>query len=157
MNGLLQQQPTEQTPPQEEEYPLEEDEAYQKATKWVYEQLYKGEFGEKIAKIVRAMPEPNGALADVTYRLTEKADEITGSNIAEENLIPLGVFVLEEVLEVAEAAGKEIDEAGVSKIFKKIILTWLRESGVDTQQMEQAFSQVDDNEFAKLARSENNG
>jgi hypothetical protein len=165
MEGLLGQQAQGQQPPRQqggpipaedvmddqEEVPEEQDQALIAAYQWVHSQLYQGPVGEQIAEVVGSMPNPVAALSDISYKLTQAADTQTQGQIAEENLVPLAVFVMNEVLEMAEKAGATVSSADVSKIFKKMIITYLKDNGMDTTQIEQAMAAVDDNEFAAMA------
>lgn len=161
MNGILSQQPAAQEEPQaqpepeqmEEEVPESDDPALLEAYKWVHNKLYSEDFGDRIADAVKSLDGIETTLANIAYKLTQGADTATQGNIAEENLVPLGVFVLNEVFEIAEASGAQIGPDAVNRAFKTLILTWLQDNGHDTAEMEQAMSQVDDEQFAQVTNS----
>lgn len=160
MNGILSQQPAQQEPmPQqaeegmEEEVPESEDPALMEAYKWVHNKLYAEGMSDKIAEVVKSLDGIDTTLANIAYKLTQGADTATQGNIAEENLVPLGVFVLNEVFEIAEASGAQIGPESVNNAFKKLILVWLQDNGHDTAQMEQAMSQVGDEQFSQVTNA----
>lgn len=160
MEGLIQQPQAEQQPaaqpqaeqPQgmEQDTPIEQDQAYQEGTKFVNDELYGGQTGDDIARAIEGNKNPEDILAFLTLQLVVKADEVTGGNMAEENYIPFAADVLEEVAEVAEAAGVEVDEVMIGNIFKKMIINWLKDNGVDTTQIEQSMSQISDEDYKQV-------
>jgi len=159
MSGILSQGQPQQAPqaqPQqgpdmEEEVPESEDQALMAAYEWVHNKLYSEGVGDKISEVAKSLEGIDGTLANIAYKLTQGADTATDGNIAEENLVPLGVFVLNEVFEIAEASGAKIGPESVNSAFKQLIILWLQDNGQDTAQIEQAMSAVGDEQFAQVA------
>jgi hypothetical protein len=162
MSGILSQGQAEPAPqaqqqqePQEsgleEEVPESEDQALMAAYQWVHNKLYAEGVGDKISEVAKSLEGIEGTLANIAYKLAQGADTATDGNIAEENLVPLGVFVLNEVFEIAEASGAKVGPEAVNSAFKKLIVLWLQDNGQDTTQLEQAMDQVGDADFAQVA------
>ena len=154
MQGLL-QQPTEQPA----EQPVEDggpdgfgDPALTKSIEYVGERLYSEEIGAEIAAAFDSSPTDNpDAIALIAYKLTQKADEASGGEIAEENLSLLGMLTLNEVLTVAEAAGMPIDPETGAKAMKRMVVMFAADNGIPIEQIQKAFSQVNESELSLAA------
>jgi hypothetical protein len=154
MQGLL-QQPTEQPA----EQPVEDggpdgfgDPALTKSIEYVGERLYSEEVGTEIAAAFDASPTDNpDAIALIAYKLTQKADEASGGEIAEENLSLLGMLTLNEVLTVAEAAGMPIKPETGAKAMKRMVVMFAADNGIPIEQIQEAFSQVSESELSLAA------
>lgn len=158
MQGILsQQQPQEQqqATPQEPEMAEEQeaeagdDPALLEAYKWVHTKLYSEEFGARISDAIKSQQGSAKLLANIAYKLAQGADTATGGNIAEENLVALGIFTLNEVYEIAEASGGQVDAAALNEAFKAMVVMWLQDQGQDTSQIEQAMNAVPSDGFAQ--------
>ena len=151
--------------PQEEQMPqdpmMEEDDgidpdsdpALQSAFDFLLERLYGDEgLAESIAETLgsggRAAPR---IYASAALKLAQSADQHTNGEIAEENLAMLGMFCLNEVFEIAEAAGIPAKATDISAAFKQMIVMYMSEQGVPVEEVTKAFSQVRDEDFAQFA------
>lgn len=134
--------------------PDESNPAFQQALTFAYEALYKAEAAKDVAKQLKAAPTLADGMADVAYNITQIIDERTDGQVPDEMLMPLAMQVLEEVGEIADAAGLDPKPEDVATSFKTMILRYLGEQGVDTTQLQQAMDQVDPSDFRKLAEAQ---
>ncbi|MEE4110546.1 MAG: hypothetical protein V2I24_14440, partial [Halieaceae bacterium] len=94
----------------------EADPGFQAASAFVMQKLYEEGAAEKVARAVRAAEDPMIMVADIAYRAVDEADAAANPPMMEENLVPLAVFTLSELWEVAAAALQqdEVDPALVA-------------------------------------------
>lgn len=130
----------------------ESNPAFQQALTFAYEALYKNEAAKDVAKQLKAAPSLADGMADVAYNITQIIDERTDGQVPDELLMPLAMQVLEEVGEVADAAGLSPQPEDIAGAFKTMILRYLGEQGVDTTQLQQAMDQVDPSVFRQAAQ-----
>jgi hypothetical protein len=132
----------------------EADPGFQAASAFVMQKLYEEGAAEKVARAVRAADDPMTTVADIAYRAVDEADAAANPPMMEENLVPLAVFTLSELWEVAAAAMKqdEVDPALVAGSFKIITLRFLQETGADTSELQQAFDQVPPDAIRQASR-----
>ena len=129
----------------------EADENFVKAVNFARKQLYQTGADEAIHKMVKSGSKSIDSLAMMAYDLAAKADQVTGGMVMDENLVALGMYILDEVLEVAEASGLEIDDAGIASAFKQMLIRFLQEQGIDTKNLEEAFNKMSAEDFRKIA------
>ena len=128
------------------------DPALSKAMDYVGERLYSEDVGEQIARSFDNSPTANpDAIAVIAYKLTQKADEASGGEVAEENLSVLGMLTLNEVLTVAEAAGMPIKPETAVTAMKRMIIMFASDNGIPAEQLQDAFAQVDDAQVSQAA------
>ena len=128
------------------------DPALTKAIEYIGQRLYSEEMGNEIAKAFDDSPVANAeGIAIIAYKLAQKADEETGGEIEEENLSVLGMLTLNEVLTVAEAAGMPINGETAAKAMKRMVMMFAANNGIPAEQLQEAFSQVDDGQLAQAA------
>lgn len=120
---------------------------FQQALAYAYEVLYKGEAAKDVAKQLKAAPSVADGMADVAYNITSIVDERTNGEIPAELIGVMGMRILEEVAEIADAAGLSPTAEDVGGAFKTMLLRYLGEQGVDTSQLQQAMDQVDPSVF----------
>lgn len=159
MNGLIQQaQAPQQMPPQAEQEAPEADENdpnFQQAMQFAMEVLYSKGEAKNVATTLQAKGnDPAQALADTAYEITSVVDERTEGRVPDELLVLLASRILEEVADIAEAAGFKLQPADIAEALKQMILRFLGEQGVDTTQLQAAMDQVDPAEFNKLAEAQ---
>lgn len=130
----------------------ENNPAFQQALTFAYEALYKNEAAKDVAKQLKSAQSLADGMADVAYNITQIIDERTDGQVPDELLMPLAMQVLEEVGEVAEAAGLSPQPEDVAGAFKNMILRYMGEQGVDTTQLQQAMDQVDPAVFREAAQ-----
>lgn len=143
------EQPTEEGPEPDESNP-----AFQQALNFAYEVMYGNEAAKDIAKQLKAAPSVSEGMADIAYNITQIIDERTDGQVPDELLIPLAMNVLEEIGEIADAAGMAPQPEDVAGAFKTMILRYLGEQGIDTSQLQQAMDQIDPSVFRKAAEEE---
>ena len=119
----------------------ESDPNYQAAMQFVAEALYKNDAAQSIAAQLRASDDKVQVLADVAYDVVEVAAEKLDGALPEELYLPLAATVIEEVSDIAEAAGIEYQDADYAEALKRIVLRFLGEMGQDTTQLQAAFDQ----------------
>lgn len=129
----------------------EDSPIFQKAMTLAYEALYKNEAAKDVAKQLKAAQGISDGMADVAYNITSVVDERTDGEIPDELIAPVAMAVLQEVSEIAEAAGLDPQPEDIATAFKTMILRYLGEQGIDTTQLQQAMDQVDPSEFRKAA------
>lgn len=158
MAGLIQNQMADQgMPPQEapESEVSENDPNFQAAIQYAMQVLYEKGAAKDIAAQVRAAQgNPVEGIADIAYEITSVVDEKTEGAVPDELLVPLAMQILEEVVEISEAAGIKLAPADVAGAFKQMILRYLGEQGVDTTELQQAMDQVDPSVFEQAQAEE---
>ena len=126
---------------------------YKAALTLAYEALYKGEAAKDVAKQLKAAPSPAQGMADVTYNITQVVNDRVNDAVPDELLGVLAMNILEQVGEIAEAAGLNPQPEDIAEAFKTMLLRFLDEQGVDTTQLKQAMDQVDPSVFRQAANS----
>lgn len=130
----------------------ESNPAFQQAMQFAMEALYGQKAAKDVAESLRLANDPVEGLANTAYEIVSIIDERTDGAVPDELLVLLATNVLEEVGEIAEAAGLDVSPANIAEALKQMILRFLGEQGVDTTQLEQAMSQVNPEEFNQLAQ-----
>lgn len=170
MAGLIQQQmgaaPAPQEQPQpgmaEGQMPMGEmaegegpdpdtDPGYQQAMEFAMEAMYGQGAAKGMAESLRAGGSPVDAMANTAYEIVSIVDERTEGAIPDELLVLFASRILEEVAEIAEAAGVQYQPSDVALALKQMILRFLGEQGVDTTQLQQAMDQVNPDDFNQAA------
>jgi hypothetical protein len=132
----------------------ESSEPFQLAMQYAMEALYSNKAATDVAQALKAAPDPVEGLANTAYEMTSVVDERTDGQVPDELIIPLAMQILEEVVEIAEAAGVEFQPSDVAGAFKQMLLRFLGEQGVDTTQLQQAMDQVDPEAFNQAAAAD---
>lgn len=123
------------------------DPGYQQAMEFAMEAMYGQGAAKEMAKSLKAGGDPVEAMANTAYEIVSIVDERTDGAIPDELLVLFASRILEEVAEIAEAAGVQFQPSDVALALKQMILRFLGEQGVDTTQLQQAMDQVDPQEF----------
>lgn len=121
----------------------EDDPAFQQALTYAYEALYRNEAAKDVAKQLKAAPDVSKGMSDVAYQIVQVVDERTDGNVPDDMLGLLAMSILQEVGEIAEAAGLNPSPDDVAKSFKDMILRYMQDQGADVSQLSQAMDQVD--------------
>ena len=132
----------------------EKDPAYQQAIGLVMESLYGEKAAKGVADSLKSAPSVVDGLANTAYEITSIIDERTEGKVPDELIALLASNVLEEVAEIADAAGIQVTPADVALALKQMILRFLGEQGVDTTQLQQAMDQVNPEDFNKVEAEE---
>lgn len=132
----------------------ESDPNFQQALNFAMEALYSKGAAKDVAKSLKAAPSPIEGVANVAYDVTSIVDERTDGAVPDELLMLLGMRVLEEVVDIADAAGLQMSPVDIAGAFKQMTLRYLGEQGMDTSQLEQAMNNIDPSLFEKAAQGE---
>lgn len=132
---------------EEEGAPPETDPAFMEAFNFARKALYEGGAADSVNEVIKNMPDPVPHISSLAYDLTAKADEETNGNVKDENLIPLGMYILAEVAEIAEATGAKLEASDVASAFKEMFLRYMGENGMDTAELSQAMNKVKPKDF----------
>jgi len=144
-------------PETEEEMLEDEQEAdvddpnYQAALQFVADALYRNDAAQSIAVRLRKTPDKVRALADAAYEIMSVAVEKLEGRLPEELYVLFAATVLEELGDIAEAAGIDYSPADLAEVFKQIVLRFLGELGVNTSELETAMGQITPETFNKLS------
>lgn len=128
------------------------DPGYQQAMILAMKSLYEGKAAKDVAKTLKGSQNLVDAMANTSYEIVSIVDERTDGAVPDELLVLFATRVLEEVAEIADAAGLDPKPADVAEALKQMILRFLGEQGVDTTQLQQAMDQVNPEDFNKLAQ-----
>lgn len=134
--------------------PDENDPAFQQAMQYAMEALYDKGAAKDIAKQLKAAPSPVQGASDIAYEVTSVVDERTDGQVPDELIVLLGMKILEEVVEIADAAGMQLSPVDVADAFKQMLLRYLGEQGMDTTQLEQAMNSIDPQVFEQAAKGD---
>ncbi len=132
--------------------PDESDPAFQAAMTYAMEVLYAKGAAKDIAAQLKNAPSPVAGASDIAYEVTSVVDERTDGEVPDELIVLLGMRILEEVVEIADAAGLQMSPVEIADAFKQMLLRYLGEQGMDTTQLQQAMDQVDPALFEKAAQ-----
>ena len=139
----------------EGEGPDENDPAFQTALQYAMQALYENDAARDVAQALQAAAQdPAGALAETAYEIVSVVDERTDGQVPDELLILLTVTILQEVADIGEAAGVDVSPSNLAEAFKRMLLHFLGEQGLDTTELEQAMAEVDPSMFEQAANAE---
>ncbi|NBX97436.1 hypothetical protein EBQ81_01030, partial [bacterium] len=105
------------------------DPGYIVALDFAMRALYENEAAKDIAKAIKFSQNPVDAMAEAAYNVVQIADEKTEGAVPDELLVLFATDVLEEVAEIAEAAGIEVKPSDVAQAFKQMVLRYVGEQG----------------------------
>lgn len=125
----------------------ENNPAFKQAIAYAMKVLYEQQAAKDISKSLKAAGNPAEGMAKVAYDITSIVDDKTQGAVPDELLTLLGMKILEEVADIAEASGIKPTNQDVAEAFKLMLLRFLKENGVDTSQLEKAMDQVDPSVF----------
>lgn len=145
-------QPTQAPAPQEGPEKTEDDPGYVQAVQFAMEAMYGQKAAKQIAQSLKTARDKVEGMANTAYEIVSIVDERTEGAIPDELIAAFATFVLEEVAEIADAAGVDVQPSDVALALKQMILRFLGEQGVDTTQLQQAMDQVDPEEFNRMAQ-----
>lgn len=144
--------PAEQeSPEQGSAEPSEDDPGYTQAVEFAMQALYQNKAAKDIAAALKNAGNKVDAMANTAYEIVSIVDERTEGAIPDELIAAFATFVLEEVAEIADAAGLDVQPSDVALALKQMILRFLGEQGVDTTQLQKAMDQVNPEEFNRVA------
>jgi|GEM_PF-2360619 len=132
----------------------ETDPGYQQAMEFAMEAMYGQGAAKEMAKSLKSSGDPVEAMANTAYEIVSIVDERTDGAVPDELLVLFASRILEEVAEIADAAGVQYKPSDIALALKQMILRFLGEQGVDTTQLQQAMDQVDPEEFNRASAEE---
>jgi hypothetical protein len=100
-----------------------------------------------VAKQLRSGTDKVESLANIAYEITSIVDEKTNGEVPRELIALLAMAILNEIIDIAEAAKMGVTPADAAGAFKQMLLRYLGENGVDTTQLQQSMDQVDPKVF----------
>ena len=124
---------------------------YKAGVEYLNQVLYSEGAAKDISQQLKAAPNLVDGMSSIAYDITTIVDERTDGKIPDEMLVPMAMKVLEEVVEIADATGLDPKPEDIAESFKKMILRYLQEQGIDTTQLDQAMSQVDPSVFNQIS------
>lgn len=145
MPGIIQNQR-----PKEDDSDIDEDNpAFVGAMKLAFKVLYQQGAAQDIAKQLRASKSKQEALAHISYEIVSVVDERTRGEVPRESIGLLAMAILNEVVDIAEAAQMKLSNQDVAGAFKDMLLRYLGENGVDTSQLQQGMAKIDPAVFSQ--------
>jgi hypothetical protein len=130
------------------------DPGFQSAIEFTQKALYEQGAARDVAQSLQSAPDRIDGLATTAYEITATVDERTEGAVVEDLLIPLGMKILEEVVEIGEAAGLQYQPSEIAQAFQQMLLRFLGEQGVDTTQLQQQMDEIDPEAFNQAAMAE---
>ena len=135
----------------------ENDPNFQQALKFAMDALYKNGAAKHIAEQLRSTNDVPGTLADAAYQIVQITDEKTQGAVPDELLVLFASRILEEVGDIATAAGIKVQASDIAQAMKTMILRYLGENGVDTTQLQGAMDKVNPDSFNQAADKVSHG
>lgn len=124
---------------------------FQTAVQYAMSALYENGAAKDIVQALKSAPDRVDGLADNAYKISEIVDERTNGEIPDEEVAFLGAEILEEIVDIGDAAGLNYTPQEIAAAFRQMILRFLQEQGADTRELESAMDQVDPSVFDKAA------
>ena len=120
-----------------------DDPSYQQALQEARSRLYSKEVAEGLARALMSAPDVATGIADQTKALLEATDELTQGTVPDELYMMLGIELMGDVGEMAEAAGMTVTGADLVKAMRQFMLAVIEDMGGDVNDLNAAMSQID--------------
>lgn len=117
--------------------------AFKAAIEYANKVLYEQQAAKEVSQSLKSAQSVSKGMADVAYDISSIVDEKTQGQVPDELLMLMGMKILEEVADIAEASGLKPSNQDVAEAFKLMLLRFLQEQGMDTSQLQQAMDQID--------------
>ena len=127
--------------------PDENNPAFVQAMRFAMSVLYEQDAADDVAKQLSSGQDKVDALSNIAYDLTTTVDEKTEGQVPRELIALLGMAILKEVVDIAEAMKLGVTPKDAADAFKQMLLRYLGENGVDTTQLQQSMDQIDPKVF----------
>ena len=127
--------------------PDENNPAFVQAMRFAMSVLYEQDAADDVAKQLSVGQNKVDALANIAYEITSTVDEKTEGQVPDDLIALLGMAILNEVIDIAEAMKLGVTPAEAAGAFKQMLLRYLGENGVDTTQLQQSMDQIDPKVF----------
>lgn len=118
------------------------DKAYQTAVDAVQKKLYDDGVAEGIAKSLLKSSDPVKGVTEQAQMLFQMADEATGGTVPDSMYLAFGMQMLTEVIEIAQAAGIQLDNKAIATGVRDFLISTVENLGGDTSQVNQALSSM---------------
>ena len=119
------------------------------AMKFALKVLYQSGAAQDIAKQLRASRNKQEGLANVAYEITSVVDERTEGRVPRELIGLLAMAILNEIMDIAQAAKMDLTPQDAAGAFKDMLLRYLGENGVNTSQLQQGMDKIDPSVFSQ--------
>lgn len=126
--------------------------AFKQAVAFAMQVLYEQQAAKDVSTSLKSAPSVAQGMADVAYNISSIVDEKTNGAVPDELLMLLGMKILEEIADIAEASGLHPSNQDVADAFKQMLLRFLQENGMDTSQLQQAMDQIDPSVYDQQAQ-----
>lgn len=123
--------------------PNTKDPAYLKAKELAMSKLYEEGAAQAIGDALSKAPSLLQGLVEQSLVLFSSVDEATNGSVPDNLLLLLGLDMLNEVAEIASAAGLPVDSTTIAAAVQKFILAVVQDLGGDTAEVEKAMAQMD--------------
>lgn len=123
----------------------ENNPAFKQALQFAMAALYQNGASKNIAEQIRRSQDIPSALASVAYEIVTVTDERTQGSLPDELLMLFVTYVVEEVVDIARAAGVKVSASDIGQAIKQMILRYLGEQGIDTRELQAAMDKFDTN------------
>lgn len=127
--------------------PDENNPAFVQAMRFAMSVLYEQNAADDVAKQLKAGQDKVDTLANIAYEITTTVDEKTEGQVPDDLIALLGMAILNEVIDIAEALKLGVTPVEAAGAFKQMLLRYLGENGVDTTQLQQSMDQIDPKVF----------
>ena len=127
--------------------------AFKAAIQYANKVLYEQQAAKDVSQSLKSAQSVSKGMADVAYDIASIVDEKTQGQVPDELLMLLGMKILEEIADIAEASGLQPSNQDVADAFKQMLLRFLQEQGMDTSQLQQAMDQIDPSVYDQPAKA----
>jgi hypothetical protein len=161
-NGMSEQDPSAAPSPEEDptaqaqdpslegEGEDENDPDFKMALQFAMSALYENGAAKNIAEAIRKAQDVPAAIANTAYEIVVITDERTDGAVDDELLMLFVTHVVNEVVDIARAAGVQVSGSDIGQAIKQMILRYLGENGVDTRELQAAMDKFDTNSLNSI-------
>lgn len=128
----------------------DQDPAYVEAVNYVRGRVWRDGLSDRVSDVARMKALSADQMAIIAYTLIQQADEATGGNVQDDNLVSLAIEVLSEIIEIAIASGVDVTPTQMVSALKRMMVKYLTEQGVDASEIQKAMNQVTPDQFNKI-------
>ena len=130
------------------------DPGFQTAIAFAQKALYEDGAARDVAQSLQSAPDRIEGLASTAYEIANIVGERTDGSVPEDLVVPFGMKILEEVVEIGEAAGLKYQPSEIAQAFQQMLLRFLGEQGVDTTELKAQMDQIDPEAFNQAAAAD---
>ena len=130
--------------------PPDQDPAFVEAVNYVRGRVWKDGLSDRVNDVAKLKALTIDQIAMIAYKLVQQADEATGGNVQDDNLVSLAIEVLSEIIEIAMASGVDVTPTQMVSALKQMMVKYLTEQGVDATEIHKAMNQISPDQFSKI-------